>query len=131
MIVGSRSSVASPSSSLARMALRPTAVAAANGTSSYEQSSLQWSATATKASRSRSANSWRSRSALRLILLQYRGAAAPTSRTILYGETGERRRGGIRSPPADRAAHLEGFDLHADITVGADDRAGLKRLCRN
>ena len=29
-----------------------------------------------------------------------------------------------------RQAHLEGFDLHADIIVGADDRAGLERLCR-
>ena len=29
-----------------------------------------------------------------------------------------------------RQAHLEGFDLHADITVGADDRAGLERLAR-
>lgn len=27
-------------------------------------------------------------------------------------------------------AHLEGFDLHANITVGADDRAGVERLCR-
>src|SRR5947208_3833234 len=27
-------------------------------------------------------------------------------------------------------AHLEGFDLHASITVGADDRAGVERLCR-
>jgi hypothetical protein len=32
-----------------------------------------------------------------------------------------------RSP---RQAHLEGFDLHADITVAADDRTGLERLCR-
>ncbi|MBI3637331.1 MAG: transposase [Candidatus Rokubacteria bacterium] len=29
-----------------------------------------------------------------------------------------------------RQAHLEGFDLHADIMVGADDRAGLERLAR-
>ena len=27
-------------------------------------------------------------------------------------------------------AHLDGFDLHANITVGADDRAGVERLCR-
>src|SRR5204862_8333804 len=27
-------------------------------------------------------------------------------------------------------AHLEGFDLHANITVAADDRAGVERLCR-
>jgi hypothetical protein len=29
-----------------------------------------------------------------------------------------------------RQAHLHGFDLHADITVGADDRTGLERLAR-
>jgi hypothetical protein len=29
-----------------------------------------------------------------------------------------------------RQAHLEGFDLHADITVAADDRAALERLAR-
>ncbi len=27
-------------------------------------------------------------------------------------------------------AHLEGFDLHANIAVGADERAGVERLCR-
>jgi hypothetical protein len=27
-------------------------------------------------------------------------------------------------------AHLEGFDLHANITVAADDRTGVERLCR-
>ena len=27
-------------------------------------------------------------------------------------------------------AHLEGFDVHANITVTADDRAGVERLCR-
>ncbi len=27
-------------------------------------------------------------------------------------------------------AHLDGFDLHANITVAADDRAGIQRLCR-
>jgi hypothetical protein len=29
-----------------------------------------------------------------------------------------------------RHAHLEGFDLHANRTVRADDRAGLERLCQ-
>jgi hypothetical protein len=29
-----------------------------------------------------------------------------------------------------RQAHLEGFDLHANLAVGADDREGLERLCR-
>ena len=27
-------------------------------------------------------------------------------------------------------AHLEGFDLHANVWVGANDRPGLERLCR-
>ena len=27
-------------------------------------------------------------------------------------------------------AHLEGFDLHANVWVSANDRAGLGRLCR-
>jgi Putative transposase/Transposase zinc-binding domain len=27
-------------------------------------------------------------------------------------------------------AHLEGFDLHAAVTVAAEDRAGVERLCR-
>jgi len=29
-----------------------------------------------------------------------------------------------------RQAHLEGFDLHADIAVAAEDRTGRERLCR-
>jgi len=29
-----------------------------------------------------------------------------------------------------RQAHLEGFDLHADIAPSADDRSGLERLWR-
>lgn len=29
-----------------------------------------------------------------------------------------------------RQAHLDGFDLHANVWVGATDRAGLERLCR-
>jgi hypothetical protein len=29
-----------------------------------------------------------------------------------------------------RQAHLEGFDLHANLAVRADDREGLERLCR-
>jgi hypothetical protein len=27
-------------------------------------------------------------------------------------------------------AHLEGFDLYANVWVSANDRAGLERLCR-
>jgi hypothetical protein len=30
-----------------------------------------------------------------------------------------------------RQAHLEGFDLHANVWVAAHDRAGLERLCRD
>ena len=29
-----------------------------------------------------------------------------------------------------RQAHLEGFDLHANVWVSANDRAALERLCR-
>src|SRR5215468_10431864 len=29
-----------------------------------------------------------------------------------------------------RQAHLDGFDLHANVWVRANDRAGLERLCR-
>ena len=29
-----------------------------------------------------------------------------------------------------RQAHLEGFDLHANVWVAANDRAGVERLCR-
>src|SRR5206468_5320228 len=29
-----------------------------------------------------------------------------------------------------RQAHLDGFDLHANVWVSATDRAGLERLCR-
>jgi hypothetical protein len=31
---------------------------------------------------------------------------------------------------APRHAHLEGFDLHANHSVRADDRAGVERLCQ-
>jgi len=30
----------------------------------------------------------------------------------------------------ERAAHLDGFDLHAHVWVSAHDRAGAERLCR-
>jgi hypothetical protein len=30
-----------------------------------------------------------------------------------------------------RQAHLDGFDLHANVWVSANDRAGLERLCRH
>ncbi|HXL16039.1 MAG TPA: transposase, partial [Streptosporangiaceae bacterium] len=46
-----------------------------------------------------------------------------------------RRLGGPRDTAAvmsrgPRQAHLEGFDLHANVWVPANDRAGLERLCR-
>src|SRR5215813_6961327 len=46
-----------------------------------------------------------------------------------------RRLGEARDTPTvtsrgPRQAHLEGFDLHANVWVGANDRAGLERLCR-
>ncbi len=36
----------------------------------------------------------------------------------------------IATSRGPRQAHLEGFDLHADVWVSANDRAGLERLCR-
>jgi hypothetical protein len=46
-----------------------------------------------------------------------------------------RRLGDERDTPAvtsrgPRQAHLEGFDLHANVWVSANDRAGVERLCR-
>ena len=46
-----------------------------------------------------------------------------------------RRLGDARDTPTGtsrgpRQAHLEGFDLHANVWVGAHDRARLERLCR-
>jgi hypothetical protein len=46
-----------------------------------------------------------------------------------------RRLGDARDAPTvtsrgARQAHLEGFDLHANVWVSANDRAGLERLCR-
>jgi hypothetical protein len=34
------------------------------------------------------------------------------------------------TPRGPGQAHLEGFDLHANVWVSANDRAGLERLCR-
>ena len=34
------------------------------------------------------------------------------------------------TPRGQRQAHLEGFDLHANVWVSANDRAGVERLCR-
>jgi hypothetical protein len=43
------------------------------------------------------------------------------------GEGRRQARGGARGP---RHAHLEGFDLHANVWVGPNDRARLEQLCR-
>ena len=51
-------------------------------------------------------------------------AGAPVCR---LGEGLRQARGGARGP---RHGHLEGFDLHANVWVGAHDRARLEQLCR-
>src|SRR5206468_12114082 len=65
------------------------------------------------------------------------GAAAVEGRVALGPRAGARvvqigREPGTRwvTSRGRRQAHLEGFDLHADITVAADDRAALERLAR-
>jgi len=51
-------------------------------------------------------------------------AGAPVRR---LGDGVRRARDGTRGP---RHAHLEGFDLHANVWVGPNDRARLEQLCR-
>jgi len=51
-------------------------------------------------------------------------AGAPVRR---LGDGVRHSRGGARGP---RHAHLEGFDLHANVWVGPNDRARLEQLCR-
>jgi len=51
-------------------------------------------------------------------------AGAPVRR---LGEGLRQARGGARGP---RHAHLDGFDLHANVWVGPNDRARLEQLCR-
>jgi Putative transposase len=64
-------------------------------------------------------------------------SASVQGRVALGARAG--RRGRRRGDEADaegvlrrgpRQAHLEGFDLHANVWVAAHDRAGLERLCR-
>ena len=43
---------------------------------------------------------------------------------------GQDREADAVSSRGPRQAHLEGFDLHANVWVSANDRAGLERLCR-
>src|SRR4030067_1090750 len=45
------------------------------------------------------------------------------------GRGGGRRTAAVTSR-GPRQAYLEGFDLHANVWVSANDRAGLERLCR-
>jgi hypothetical protein len=62
--------------------------------------------------------------------------ASIQGRVALGPRAGARvRRLGERELPAvtsrgPRQAHLEGFDLHANVWVSANDRAGVERLCR-
>jgi hypothetical protein len=43
---------------------------------------------------------------------------------------GDARDTAIVTSRGPRQAHLEGFDLHANVWVSANDRAGVERLCR-
>jgi hypothetical protein len=52
------------------------------------------------------------------------GAGTPVRR---LGDVARQVRGGARGP---RHAHLDGFDLHANVWVGAHDRARLEQMCR-
>jgi Putative transposase len=63
--------------------------------------------------------------------------ASVQGRVALGSRAGARvRRLGEASDPAavtsrgPRQAHLDGFDLHANVWVSANDRAGVERLCR-
>jgi len=64
-------------------------------------------------------------------------SASVQGRVALGGRAGARVRrlggepdAGAVTARGPRHAHLEGFDLHADVWVAARDRAGLERLCR-
>ncbi|MCB9557173.1 MAG: transposase [Deltaproteobacteria bacterium] len=71
----------------------------------------------------------------------YQDACAPSDEDEAIGQTlveaaqsaqQTRLPGGHYLPPADkpRCAHIDGFSLHADVAVTADDRRGLERLLR-
>jgi Putative transposase len=49
------------------------------------------------------------------------------ARVRRLGDARDAEAGTSRGP---RQAHLDGFDLHANVWVSANDRAGLERLCR-
>ena len=64
-------------------------------------------------------------------------SASVQGRVALGSRAGARVRRLGHRPDADavtsrgpRQAHLDGFDLHANVWVAANDRAGLERLCR-
>ena len=64
-------------------------------------------------------------------------SASVEERVALGARAGRRARCLGEEPDAEgvmsrgpRQAHLDGFDLHANVWVGANDRAGLERLCR-
>ena len=64
-------------------------------------------------------------------------SASVQGRVALGSRAGARVRRLGQEPDGDavtsrgtRQAHLEGFDLHANVWVSANDRAGLERLCR-
>ncbi|HVQ75914.1 MAG TPA: transposase [Candidatus Binatia bacterium] len=54
-------------------------------------------------------------------------SARAGARVRRLGDARDTPTGTLRGP---RQAHLEGFDLHANVWVSAHDRAGLERLCR-
>jgi hypothetical protein len=63
--------------------------------------------------------------------------ASVQGRVALGPRAGARVRRLVQAPDAEpvtsrgpRQAHLAGFDLHANVRVSANDRAGLERVCR-
>jgi hypothetical protein len=58
------------------------------------------------------------------------GRVALGSRAARVRRLGDARATGAVISRGARQAHLEGFDLHANVWVSANDRAGLERLCR-
>jgi hypothetical protein len=61
--------------------------------------------------------------------VQGRGALGPRAGARVRRLGDERDTAAVTSR-GPRQAHLEGFDLHANVGVSANDRAGLERLCR-
>src|SRR5436309_1708733 len=57
------------------------------------------------------------------------GSAGPT-RGARVRRLGDARDALAVTSRGPRQAHLEGFDLHANVWVSANDRAGVERLCR-